>query len=155
MGKSKLKAGIASAAGASPSGTTAARSASAARVPPRGCKGRSPLHKKKIPPRREGGRGDGGKKQAKGRDSQCRRGWGQQSKLKAGRASAAGGKPPFRHHSGKVCKCRPGSVRVPGQAPRPSGYRIGSVSPQPKRKHPAGNNRRGCSKNRSAELSLD
>ena len=38
-------------------------------------------------------------------------GWGQQSKLKAGRASAAGGKPPFRHHSGKVCKCRPGSVQ--------------------------------------------
>ncbi len=62
-------------------GTCLVGTISAARVPPRGCKGRSPLHKKtkKFPPsRREGGQG----------------GWGQQSKLKAGRASAAGGKPP-------------------------------------------------------------
>ena len=70
----------------------------AARVQTRGCKGRSPLHKKtkKLPlPAGKGGRGDGGKTQAKGR---------------AGRQPQPP-TPPFRHHSGKVCKCRPGSVQ--------------------------------------------
>ena len=59
------------------SGTCLADSISAAWVQPRGCKGRSPLHKKtkNSPlPAGKGGRGDGGKKQAKGRASQCRRG---------------------------------------------------------------------------------
>ena len=164
--KGKLKAGIASAAGASPpSGTTAARSRQVLRgVPPRGCKGRSsPPHKKTkqksppFPPGRGGRGGWGRKSKLKAGRASAAGGWGQQSKLKAGRASAAGGKPPSgttaaRSASAARVQCRGAGGKPPSP---PSGYRIGSVSPQPKRKHPRRKQPEGVFvKNRSAELSL-
>ena len=44
-------------------------------------------------------------------------GWGdrgQEGKLKAGTASAAGGSSPLRHRSGRACKCRRGLAAPPG-----------------------------------------
>ena len=64
-----------------------------------GCRGRSPRRNKLIVspfPTGEGGWGDRGHK----------------SKLKAGLAGGKGGKPPFRHHSGRDSR-RPPPLRPP------------------------------------------
>ena len=105
------------------------------------CKGLRPLHPRvqrrgaggeapgeinfwAPPSRREGGAG----------------GMGEKSKLKAGRASAAGGKPPFRYHSGRVIRHRRGKPPRP-----PPGTGLAASARNRKENTPAGNNRRGCS----------
>ena len=123
-----------------PLGTTAARSASAARVQCRGAGAVAPgeINFWAPPSRREGGQGGWGKKQAKGRDSQCRRGLGaaKQAKGRAGRQPQPPSPPSGTTAAGlsgtagassprRVCdlplqsRCRPGSVQgCRGRSPR-------------------------------------